>query len=1006
MATRRKPEASDGDTTQFSANTSSGTMRPPTSSARRSPFLPTRLEAQLIAIYPITLLLGSIFSTLSPSTRSAPYSASLQSHPVEFAPSYFAQKKNVFNVYFVKVGWFWATLAFAFFVTLHPGFGQGASARRIRAVLRYSLVTMWWCFLTQWFFGPPLIDRGFRITGGQCELLRQPGAREDMSNTREYITAATCKAVGGTWKGGHDISGHVFLLILGSSLLWLEFLPALTRVEGLRDGRLITLPDGKVASVAVEKELVKEEGEATARGVKFALGVAGLMWWMLLMTAAYFHTWFEKFTGLLVAFVGLRPAIESLARHAWRLNHCHGKSDDIRIASALSDVKESGSHGLDDIVDELSTAINAAGTNFTLTADGMSYLFHVDTDTGDLISDHFGGPTTDFTPPAKINPSGWVAGIGNARREFPDIGRGDFRLPAIHIEHADGDTVTAFRYQSHDIVDGKPGLPGLPATYGEAGNVTTVIVHMYDNVSDVSAALSYSIFPRYNAIARSFSITNNGSNDIVIERASSFSTDFPNLELEMIEPYGDWSHEFQTVKRKIDYGETSFRSTAGYASHLHNPFFTLVSPTTTESTGEAWGFSLVWTGSFAATAQRFANGYVRVLMGLNSLHASIRVAPGATFQSPEAVGVYSSEGVGGMSRSFHDLYRNHLSRSKFTSQTRPVLLNSWEVNKFNVLNTSTPLQFGIWVEPEMVNPNSTLYNEHPDWVLHAGKHQRTLTRNQLVLNVGMPEVQDFIIDSVSRVLDSANIQYVKWDNNRGMHELARPSDDYTYILGLYRVIDTLTTKYPNVLFEGCASGGGRFDPGLLHYWAQHWTSDNTDASNRLTIQMGTSLVYPPSAMGCHVSAVPNQLTKRNISITYRGHVAMMCGSFGLELNPSELSAEETALIPSIMAEAKAVNPIVISGHFYRLAHPDTSNWPAVMFVSKDGSEAVVFAFQQMYMVKPAAPPLKLQGLDPKARYSNDGDNATYSGATYMNGGVNVAWPQGDYQSSLIWLRKV
>jgi len=188
----------------------------------------------------------------------------------------------------------------------------------------------------------------------------------------------------------------------------------------------------------------------------------------------------------------------------------------------------------------------------------MSYLFHVDTESGDLISDHFGGPTDDFTPPAYILPSGWVAGeIGNERREFPDIGRGDFRLPAIHIEHADGDTISAFRYQSHDIVQGKPSLPGLPATYGEAGDVTTVTVHMYDNVSDVSAALMYSIFPKYNAIARSFSIANNGTADIVIERASSFSTDFPNLDLEMIEPHGDWSHEFQTVRRKIDYGETS-----------------------------------------------------------------------------------------------------------------------------------------------------------------------------------------------------------------------------------------------------------------------------------------------------------------------------------------------------------------------------------------------------------------------------------------------------------------
>lgn len=461
-----------------------------------------------------------------------------------------------------------------------------------------------------------------------------------------------------------------------------------------------------------------------------------------------------------------------------------------------------------------------------------------------------------------------------------------------------------------------------------------------------------------------------------------------------------------------------------------------------------------------------------MLLGLNSLHTSIRVQPGETFQSPEAVAVYSSEGVGGVSRSYHELYKNHLSRSKFTKETRPILLNSWEglgadinatsldnlaseseelgvqlfvtddgwfgvdyprdndtlglgdwtvnpakfpdglapfvqsVNNLTVLNVSSPLQFGIWVEPEMVNPNSTLYQEHPEWAMHAGKHQRSLTRNQLVLNVGLPEVQDFIIGFMTRLLDSANIQYIKWDNNRAIHEMAHPSDDYKYILGLYRVLDNLTTRYPNVLWEGCASGGGRFDAGLLYYWPQHWTSDNTDASNRLTIQMGTSLVYPPSAMGCHVSAVPNGLTHRNISIEYRGHVAMMCGSFGLELNPSELTPEEASAVPSIMAQARRVNPIVISGSFYRLAHPDSSNWPAVQFVSADGSQAVVFAFQQLYMIKPAPPPLRLAGLDPKARYSNDLDNATYSGATYMNGGMNINFANGDYQSKMIWLNKI
>lgn len=304
------------------------------------------------------------------------------------------------------------------------------------------------------------------------------------------------------------------------------------------------------------------------------------------------------------------------------------------------------------------------------------------------MSNHFGGVVDDFVNPAAISPQGWVDNLGNLRREFPDIGRSDFRLPAIHIAHADGNTVTAFAYQSHEITDGKPSLPGLPATYGQDGDVSTIVVQLYDNVSDVSAALSYSIFPKYNAVARSFKITNNGTANITIERAASFSIDLPNIELDMIELQGDWSHEMNRVKRPIQYGETSFRSSVGYASHIHNPFFALQSPTTTETQGEAWGFNLVYSGSFEATAERFSNGLVRVLLGLNSLHASIPVAPGDSFQSPEAVAVYSSEGLGGMSRSFHDLYRNHLSRSNYTSQTRPVLLNSWEGLGFDYNETS------------------------------------------------------------------------------------------------------------------------------------------------------------------------------------------------------------------------------------------------------------------------------------------------------------------------------
>ncbi|THV77656.1 alpha-galactosidase [Aureobasidium pullulans] len=724
--------------------------------------------------------------------------------------------------------------------------------------------------------------------------------------------------------------------------------------------------------------------------------------------------------------------------------------------------------------------ITASGTNFSLSGADVSYRFHVDPRSGDLISDHFGGPVDDFTDPATISNSGWSTGLDNVgtpgltniRREFPDVGRSDFRLPAIHISHADGDTVSAFTYQSHEIVQGKPALPGLPATFGNDGDVTTLVVTLYDNYSDVSAALSYSIFPEYNAIARSFQITNNGTNNISIERAASFSTDLPNLDLKMLELQGDWSHEANRVIRNVDFGETGFRSTEGYSSHVHNPFFVLHDPTTTETTGEAWGFNLVYTGSFAATAERFSHGFVRVLLGLNPLHASIPVGPGQTFQSPEAVAIYSSTGLGGMSRSFHDLYRNHLSRSNHTFETRPILLNSWEglgfeinetslenlanetaglgiklfvnddgwfgqtpyarindtaglgdwtpnpdhfpnglapytetVDSYAVTNSSSDLAFGIWVEPEMVNPNSTLYHEHPDWVMYAGNHVRTLTRNQLVLNLALPEVQDYLINAISNVIKSANISYIKWDNNRAIHEMSSPAADYAYTLGMYRVMDNLTGSYPEILWEGCASGGGRFDPGILHYYPQSWTSDNTDAADRLTIQLGTSLAYPLSSMACHVSAVPNGLTGRNISIEYRAHVALMCGSFGFELNPSELSADERDAIPSIISTWEQINPIVISGSFYRIAWPSDTNWPAVQFVSKDENTAVVFAFQQFAKIKPAAPPLKMQGLDGKARYSSNAFNGTLSGNTLMNGGVNLPWMVRDYQSMLIWLYK-
>ncbi|KAL4918419.1 Melibiase-domain-containing protein [Aspergillus aurantiobrunneus] len=716
-----------------------------------------------------------------------------------------------------------------------------------------------------------------------------------------------------------------------------------------------------------------------------------------------------------------------------------------------------------------SNAVVVDGTSFALNGATVSYRFHANSSTGDLITDHFGGSVTG-TIPSPVEPAvnGWVGMPGRVRREFPDEGRGDFRIPAVRIRQTEGYTVSDLRYDSHEVVEGKNALPGLPATFGGPEDVTTLVVHLYDNYSSVAADLSYSIFPRYDAVVRSVNVTNRGEGNITIEALASLSVDFPYEDLDLVSLRGDWAREANRQRRRVEYGVQGFGSSTGYSSHLHNPFLALVHPSTTESQGEAWGFNLVYTGSFSAEVEKGSQGLTRALLGFNPGSLSWNLGPGETLTSPEAVAVYSKDGIGGMSRSFHRLYRNHLIKSKFATSDRPSLLNSWEgvyfdfnqstietlaedsaalgirlfvlddgwfgdeyprvsdnaglgdwtpnparfadglapfvedVTNLTVDGTdSAKLRFGIWVEPEMVNPNSSLYREHPDWVIHAGSYPRTERRNQLVLNLALPEVQDFIIDFMTNLLESADISYIKWDNNRGIHETPSPSNNHRYMLGLYRVFDTLTTRFPDVLWEGCASGGGRFDAGVLQYFPQIWTSDNTDGVDRITIQFGTSLAYPPSAMGAHLSAVPNHQTGRTVPVEFRAHVAMMGGSFGLELDPAELQDDET--IPDLLALAERINPIILTGDLYRLRLPEESQWPAALFISEDGAQAVLFYFQVGPNVNHAAPWVRLQGLDPAAEYSVDG-NATYSGATLMNMGLQYTFDT-EYGSKVVLMER-
>lgn len=517
---------------------------------------------------------------------------------------------------------------------------------------------------------------------------------------------------------------------------------------------------------------------------------------------------------------------------------------------------------------------------------------------------------------------------------------------------------------------------------------------------------------------------------------------------------------------------SSFGSTTGYSSHFYNPFLSILSSTATETHGEAWGFSLVYSGSFTAEVEKSPRGLVRASIGMNNLQLSWSLKPGESLSSPECVAIFSDAGLGGMSRKFHRLYRRHLIKSKFVDEPRPTLLNSWEglyfnfdensierlarssadlgvklfvlddgwfgvkyprlkdtaglgdwvpnpdrfpnglksivdkVTKMEVSRGDSKLQFGLWIEPEMVNAKSELYEHHPDWVMSAGSYARSEARNQLVLNLGLPEVQEYIIQSISALLQDKDtpISYVKWDNNRAIREGPSPQSYHGYMLGMYRVFHDLTSRFPDILWEGCAGGGGRFDPGVLQYFPQIWTSDNMDPIDRIKIQFGTSLVYPTSTMGAHVGAVPSHVTKRTQSLQFRAHVAMMGGSFGLELDPDTLSSEDREQIPGLLALAEKINPVVIRGDLWRLRLPENSDDPAALIISQDGTRAVLFVFHLMSTVLHEVPFLRLQGLEPSARYKLDG-GAVLSGATLMNGGIQFPFRE-DYDSRVIWIERI
>ncbi len=639
--------------------------------------------------------------------------------------------------------------------------------------------------------------------------------------------------------------------------------------------------------------------------------------------------------------------------------------------------------------------------------------------------------------------------LGVMPQVYPSFGNTDLRSPAFSFAYEDGSRITDLRCLDHRIFSGKNKLTALPSVLPDE-NVHTLELRLFDPLKQAAVILSLSVYEDYDAITQSVQAENqNTEQNIQIEKLCSASIDLLRDDFELLCLSGAWGRECQITRRKLAQGIQSFGSTGGASGHGHNPFAALVSPGTDETHGEVYAMSFVYSGNFLASAEVDMHQNTRFQMGLNPFDFTWRLEPGERFQAPEVVMVYSDQGLERMSHSFHRLYRDRLMPPRFAHKERPVLLNSWEAHYYNFcgedlirlahqsakvgaelfvlddgwfgnrMNESSSVRdwtaneeklggplsrlieqiqgagvaFGLWLEPEMVSPDSELYRAHPEWVIQVQGRRIETSREEYVLDLSNPAVCEHIIHSISTLLSENSIVYVKWDMNRNFTNLGSvylPSDRqkeqaHRYILGLYHVMDTLTNQFPDVLFEGCAGGGGRFDPGMLYYTPQMWVSDDTDAVERLAIQYGASLVYPSISVECHISETPNHQTGRRESLSARSAAAMW-GNLGLELNFDRMDKEEIGQLSSEIEFYKEIRPLVQFGTLYRLKGLDGGNEYAWMYQHQD---KVLVTFIQV-QTKPnmISKRLKLRALDPDGFYQVDGD-AVRSGRELMHIGLEV-----------------
>lgn len=597
----------------------------------------------------------------------------------------------------------------------------------------------------------------------------------------------------------------------------------------------------------------------------------------------------------------------------------------------------------------------------------------------------------------------------------------------------------------------------------------TLIITLKDKYGDLKFDLLYTIYRDRPIIVRSVKVRNTGKDTLNLEKVSSMQMDFVDHNFDMITLPGAHAHERHMQRTRVNQGIHVYSSIRGTSSHPMNPFVALVDKDTTEFAGDAYGFAFVYSGNHKFEIEKDPYSQTRVVIGINDYNFNWELQAKDSFQTPEVIMAYSDNGLNKMSQAFHSLIHDRIIRSKYKDQVRPILVNNWEATYFDfteeklkpivddakdmgiemfvlddgwfghrdddnsslgdwaVFKKKFPngldhfadyvhqqgLKFGLWFEPEMISVDSNLYKKHPDYLMHVPGRKPSPARNQYVLDLGREEVRNNIFEQMKKILDSGKIDYIKWDMNRHLsdvYEADLPANRqgevyHRYVLGLYDLLEKIVDRYPDLLIEGCSGGGGRFDAGMAYYNPQIWASDDSDAIDRLSIQYGTSLVYPQSMMTSHVSVSPNEQNGRITPFKTRGIVAMW-GDLGYELDLTKMNEKDRQSVKEQVKEYKKIRKVTQYGTFYRLKNAQTSNQCAWETVSRDKNEVVLSVVKVMASAQPDFTKPKLVGLDPNKPYEDQASHKVYGGDELMNLGIYDPIEHGDFKAYMYHFKAV